>query len=69
MCWVIKSTSAGGGDRLHTVGYYEPNAHPDYTAAFVAHRDFSSADEAARYIHWLNGGNSTEAWFEGDKRR
>jgi hypothetical protein len=44
--------------RFYTVGYFMPNGK------WEGHRDFDSKDEAARYIHWLNGGDSHEAFFE-----
>jgi hypothetical protein len=56
------------GDQKNTVGYYIPSSDPAYGPEWIAHRDFNNADDAARYIHWLNGGNSIEAWFEGDRR-
>jgi hypothetical protein len=47
----------GSGDPFYTVGFYDPqgNWHPD--------SDHISQDEAARRIHYLNGGNSQEAWL------
>jgi hypothetical protein len=55
--WAIVRTP---GDQLYTVGYYNPRGE------FVAHRDFETSDDAARFIHWLNGGDSREGFFDGD---
>lgn len=46
--WVILEPERG----LYTVGHYDPKGK------FIPLRDFSEADEACRYVHWLNGGNS-----------
>ena len=64
MCWVIRASSQDYGTRLYTVGYYIPSSHPEYGPQWESHCDFNSADTAARYIHWLNGGNSLEAFKE-----
>ena len=59
--WVIKydrnkDLVHGGG--IWTVGYHNPQGE------WEPHRDFSTQDDAARYVHWLNGGNSLEAFKE-----
>jgi hypothetical protein len=54
--WVIRYAKE---DRLHTVGHYDPNG------GWVALADFDTPDDAARYVHWLNGGDSGEA-FQSD---
>ena len=54
--WIIIQSR---GEQLYTVGHYAPEG------TFIPLRDFSLAEEAARYIHWLNGGNSQEAFYEG----
>jgi hypothetical protein len=50
-------------EQLHTVGHYNPRGE------FVSLRDFADEDTATRYIHWLNGGDSLQAFFEADDRR
>ncbi len=36
---------------LWTVGFYDPKGH------FVPESDYSSREEAAMRVHWLNGGS------------
>ena len=57
--WVIKYEGTGRlrGEKVWTVGYYSPDR-------WEPHKDFSSQDDAARYIHYLNGGNSLETFKE-----
>ena len=44
---------------VFTVGHYAPSGewHPD--------SDHSDRDEAARRVHYLNGGNPRDAWYNG----
>jgi ribosomal protein S16 len=53
--WVIVRSD---GNRLHTVGHYNPKGE------FVSLRDFSLIDDAARYVHWLNGGHAEDCYEE-----
>jgi len=47
MCWVIVRSHG-----LYTVGFFSPRDE------WFPHKDFDSSDGAARYLHWLNGGDS-----------
>ncbi len=40
--------------QLWTVGFYRPDG------TFEPDKDFPSADEAAKRVHWLNGGKNAE---------
>ena len=42
------------GNRLYTVGFYDP------IGDWHADSDHNSDEEAARRVHWLNGGSGTE---------
>ena len=55
--WAIQRIA---GERLYTVGWFDPHGQ------WIAHRDFDTSEDAARYIHWLNGGDSREAFYDGD---
>lgn len=55
MTWAILRNPR---EQLHTVGHYNPSGE------WIPHRDFETSDDAARYIHWLNGGDPY-AFFEG----
>lgn len=45
-CWVYVNSEPG----LYTVGHYDPNGN------WIAESDHSSKEEAAKRVHWLNGG-------------
>ena len=53
-------------DKLYTVCIAGSN---DRGSDYVSLADFDKLDEAARYIHWLNGGNSLEAFKENGPSR
>jgi len=54
--WVIKYEA---NERTYCVGYYDPQG------TWISHRDFPLIEEAARYLHWINGGHGEK--FEEEK--
>jgi hypothetical protein len=51
-CWFYKLTETRM--RVYTVGYYDPNGH------FQPESDHGTKEEAARRVHYLNGGNDDQ---------
>ena len=50
--WVYKRTEPG----VWTVGFYDPHGN------WCPETDHVSRDEAARRVHWLNGGGEETEW-------
>ena len=42
------------------VGFYEPN--PPYT--WILDSSYTNSADAARRVHWLNGGDARHGWLE-----
>jgi hypothetical protein len=47
---------------LAVVGYFKPSGE------WEPLRDFDSDEEAAQYVHWLNGGYSRDIFFSPARR-
>jgi hypothetical protein len=47
---------SNGNSGLWTVGFYRPDG------VFEPESDHSDEEEAAKRVHWLNGGNKEEKW-------
>lgn len=41
-------------EKLHVVGFYDPDGK------FQPESDHSNSEDAAKRVHWLNGGNDVE---------
>jgi hypothetical protein len=44
--------------KCYTVGFFNPEG------GWHAHRDFTDKEDAARYIHWLYGGDPEQKFHE-----
>lgn len=49
--YVYLSTNQGDGTYIHTVGFYDPEGQ------WTPESDHDSSEEAAKRVHYLNGGN------------